>query len=324
MAQPFQDDTILARWLSNALSPEEASALRERDDFAAYERIARAAEGLRPPPYDAQAELARLRATRLAPQSPSQHLRSGAQEEKAVAPTRLRRLRPWYAVAAALALLLTAWLFWPDGAVRYRAGAGETELAALPDGSTVRINAGSTLAFDATAESRAAELAGEAFFEVEKATVPFVVTTAQGEVTVLGTSFNVYSRDGEMRVSCATGRVRVSFAGNSEDFLLTPGNSVALAADGTVATTATDAAEALDWLDGQSAFKNRPLAEVLRELERQFALKIDLPPGLDDQQLLSTSFPNDDADRALEIALSPLSGVTYTRSGQRVVLRLNE
>lgn len=324
MAKPFQDDTTLARWLSNTLSPAEELALRERDDFAAYERIARAAEGLRPPPYDAQAELARFKAARLAPESPALHLRSGAEKEKQVGTTRLRQLRPWYAVAAAVALLLTAWLFWPDGAEQYRAGAGETELAALPDGSTVRINAGSTLDFDANAETRAAELTGEAFFEVEKAAVPFVVTTALGEVTVLGTSFNVYSRDGEMRVSCTTGRVRVTFAGKSDAHLLTPGNSVALAADGTVLATATDTAEALDWLDGQSSFKNRPLAEVLRELERQFDLEIILPAGLDDQQLLSTSFPNDAADRALEIALSPLSGVTYTRSGQRVVLRLNE
>ena len=57
---------------------------------------------------------------------------------------------------------------------------------------------------------RTLHLKGEAYFEVQKLTLPFVVKTYHGEITVLGTSFNVRSRNDEFEVGVNSGQVKVS------------------------------------------------------------------------------------------------------------------
>ena len=59
---------------------------------------------------------------------------------------------------------------------------------ALPDGSAVSLSPNSKMEFGSDADSRDVNLNGEAFFEVKKG-VPFTVNTANGNVSVLGTSF---------------------------------------------------------------------------------------------------------------------------------------
>ena len=43
-------------------------------------------------------------------------------------------------------------------------------------------------------DHRSLTLSGEAYFDVQKGNKPFTISTNQGQVTVLGTSFNVRSR----------------------------------------------------------------------------------------------------------------------------------
>ena len=91
---PFQDDTLLARWLSGELSATEEKSLRERADFADYERLVDNLERMQPPEFDAGAEFTRLMATRTAQSTKALH----------PWPRLLKRLRPWIATAAAIAL----------------------------------------------------------------------------------------------------------------------------------------------------------------------------------------------------------------------------
>ena len=67
----------------------------------------------------------------------------------------------------------------------------------LADGTIVTINAESLLKYrrDYNSESRSVNLTGEGYFEVEKGTSPFIVNTRNGSVTVLGTKFNINSRN---------------------------------------------------------------------------------------------------------------------------------
>ena len=57
--------------------------------------------------------------------------------------------------------------------------------------------------------NRTLELNGEAFFDVEKGNT-FTVKTSQGNVSVLGTEFNVNASVDFFRVSCYEGKVKVS------------------------------------------------------------------------------------------------------------------
>ena len=64
----------------------------------------------------------------------------------------------------------------------------------LADGTTVHLNAGSKLTYPVrfAGKRRVVALEGEAYFDVVKdETRPFIVQTHLGEVTVLGTAFNI-------------------------------------------------------------------------------------------------------------------------------------
>src|SRR5690606_30804873 len=88
----------------------------------------------------------------------------------------------------------------------------------LPDGSQVWLNAGSTLRYPTsfTMDKRKVELTGEAYFEIASKTrggnrVPFIVATANQEVEVLGTVFNIssYAEDKTTKTTLLEGSVRI-------------------------------------------------------------------------------------------------------------------
>ncbi|MEM9931161.1 MAG: FecR domain-containing protein [Bacteroidota bacterium] len=323
MAEDFTKDDLLGRWLGGTLSDAEERELRARPDFAEYEQLVRQVDELGKPAFDAQAALARQKALRKANhESNVLGEDAGAKKGKKA---KLRRLSPltWGGVAAACLLIFSlAWWSLSNAESYYEAALGTTELAGFSDGSSARLNAGSNLTFATTEDSRTVDLRGEAFFDVVQDGRTFTVSTLLGEVTVLGTSFNVYSREQTMLVTCQTGQVQVTFTDQDGSYTLAPGQSVALEANGAVSEGTTSSNEAFDWLRGQSVFRERPLNEVFTELERQFDLQIEVPANLDLQRLVSTTFPNNGVEDALDIALSPLEFLTYTHEGQNVVIRM--
>ena len=130
---------------------------------------------------------------------------------------------------------------------------------------------------------------------------PFVVETFNARVEVLGTQFDVRARqgpwEGETRVILASGQVRVSAQQN-------PDSTVVLAEAGQVArigqTMAVPGASSLqqaqmDWLLAwrQQGFSvvDKPLAFILAEVERRFALSVDVEEGIALTDSLSLFYP---------------------------------
>ncbi len=89
---------------------------------------------------------------------------------------------------------------------------GEHLSLVLPDNSRLTLNSGSTITYKSTFDTnhRMLHLEGEAYFEIENHPSTFMVKTQYGDVTVLGTTFNVKSRNDEFEVGVNTGRVNVS------------------------------------------------------------------------------------------------------------------
>ncbi|UII29625.1 FecR family protein [Fulvivirga ulvae] len=83
------------------------------------------------------------------------------------------------------------------------------EVVELPDGSIVYLNHHSAVNYNKGFEARIVEVSGEAFFEVAKANIPFVVRTVHGEVKVLGTEFNVKTATDELEVEVEEGVVEL-------------------------------------------------------------------------------------------------------------------
>ncbi len=211
---------------------------------------------------------------------------------------KIRPMRRWltYAAAACVTLLLVALFYNPTRSIS--AGIAEQKTHQLPDGSSVVLNAASKVSYRPLrwGLARKIELEGEAFFQVTKGR-RFVVKTAQGEVEVLGTSFNVRARGNSFAVSCVTGKVRVS--NPKGERILTPGLSTQandngdLVAPYTVGTQPTAA-----WRDGKFYFNDAPLQEVFEEIQRQFEVRVQTSPEIAKRKV-TTYFERSNLDSVL-------------------------
>jgi ferric-dicitrate binding protein FerR (iron transport regulator) len=90
------------------------------------------------------------------------------------------------------------------------------EVVELPDGSIAFLNHNSTVGYDKEFSTRTLEVQGEVFFSVVEGETPFVVKSQHGEITVLGTEFNVKSLAEELEVEVEMGVVEIKTKANSE------------------------------------------------------------------------------------------------------------
>lgn len=147
----------------------------------------------------------------------------------------------------------------------------------LPDGSTASLNAGTTLKYHPYwwSFSRAIELNGEAFFEVEKGR-QFEVISDAGRTVVLGTSFNVLARDGSYEVTCISGKVLVVASATGDEIIIAPDQKVVLSSLGLFDVDyEADIKEETSWSRGEFYFTAIPLDEVFSEIELQYGIRID-------------------------------------------------
>ncbi|MEL6925691.1 MAG: FecR domain-containing protein, partial [Bacteroidota bacterium] len=180
---------------------------------------------------------------------------------RSIKPAAQRRvLLRYIASAAAVAILLISFWFLYNPATSIDAGVGEQLAHQLPDASVIQLNAGSTIEYKKGdwSKERTVYLEGEAFFKVEKGS-RFTVLTPSGKVEVLGTSFNVFARKGQLEVTCFTGKVRVSK--DEQEVILTKGLKTELDAtqSALVAAESFETSAAASWRTGEFIFADTPL-----------------------------------------------------------------
>lgn len=217
----------------------------------------------------------------------------------------LYRRKIWLYAAAVVLLLFalptTAFLYTKD----VYAACGEHKSITLPDGSKVELNADSHLKYKPLwwSISRNAVLTGEAYFEVQKGS-RFTIHSTDKTVAVLGTSFNIYSRDENYNVDCLTGKVEVS--DNSQSVTLTAGMHTSFI-NGKFTTAAhIDNNQAVGWTTGEFSFTATPLNDVLKEIERQYNIKIEKPKNTD-YFYTGTFSKKDSPKEVLEIIEKPFA-----------------
>lgn len=186
------------------------------------------------------------------------------------------------AAAAALAVAVMPGLMSHQAAAEtYATGKGERKRITLADGSTVDMNAETTLSVRYVRDARAVELTdGEAIFDVRHdARRPFTVAAANREVRVLGTQFDVRHRQGDLMVAVARGKVQVrpiAAQAQGRAFTLTPGQRLQVARSGVEQLQAVDPLEALSWRSGRLIYRDEPLANVVADLNRQYVEQIEI------------------------------------------------
>jgi ferric-dicitrate binding protein FerR (iron transport regulator) len=150
----------------------------------------------------------------------------------------------------------------------------------LPDGSTVFLNAASSIEYPKAfgTDARVVKLQGEAFFQVVKdADRPFRVLSQEFEVEVLGTTFNVNANLPSPEVALVEGKVKVQVTAGplGSSLELAPGQMAVFDKEQDALTFTTfDADYVTGWKDGYLMFRDATLNEVVEKLHAYYGIDI--------------------------------------------------
>lgn len=240
----------------------------------------------------------------------------------------------WWRVAAAVILVTAgalAWFFMGNttgNRMEYVEAAnvmGVRSNLVLPDGSKVWLAADSKLRYPAAFHNnqREVELEGEAFFEVHRDTAhPFVVHTTNGDVQVLGTSFNVsaYKNDAEVITAVATGKVSYTAPGEAEAVVLLPGNKSRYNT-GTHSTTVEKVTEGAEWAwtEGKVVFQADNLERIATVLHRYFGKPINFSNNQYKSFRYTGTFSNHSPQEILEM-LHKTKAFPFSVTDQAIII----
>ncbi|RZM26607.1 MAG: FecR family protein [Pedobacter sp.] len=155
----------------------------------------------------------------------------------------------------------------------------------LPDGSTVWLNAASSLKYPSSftpLRERRVVLTGEAYFEIKKTRKPFKVISRGQEVTVLGTKFNIngYSDEPTVRTTLIEGSLRVvaleaSGKGIKRAYVILKAGEQSEVADYMIQVNKEIAAENdLAWRSGEFRFNNLGINGFMRTVSRWYDVDV--------------------------------------------------
>ncbi len=278
---------ILHKWLNGEpVSSKELELLKSTPEYASYLKIAEATTHFTTPAFNSEANFNAI----------SNRIKGETQK--------VRKLNPFVSImkiAAVLAIIFMGYQFISGLDTTINTQVAHKETLVLPDNSEVIINANSTLAFNKRKWKKKRELSlqGEAFFKVTKGE-KFDVKTPQGVVSVLGTQFNVFSRENTFTVTCYEGLVQVSL---KDTIIKVPAGNRLQTKNGKYLSFSQVNVKAPEWIvQKESRFENALLSEVIKELERQYPIKVTVAPN----NLLSKHFTGSFTHTNLEVALQTI------------------
>lgn len=302
------DEDLLFRALSGQATTDEqrlvaawrAAAPEHEHHYQAVRRILDATRIARP-----------LAVTR--PPAVLDVLAQAARQEAEDRRARPRWLGPWWirGVAAAALVLLgvaIARLAGPTprgvafGVEQLVTGATETSTIGLSDGTVVRLAPGSQLRFTRAPSSREVRLTGRAFFAVSRLDgVPFRVLTQAGDVTVLGTRFDLESRARDLRLVVVEGQVAVA-APEGGEARVEPGQ-MSRVVDGRLLPSirTPDLRSETEWVGRFLAFQNTPLHQAAREIEEMYGVEVRITDTAVAERTVTTWFTNRSLDEVVRI-----------------------
>lgn len=182
----------------------------------------------------------------------------------------------------------------------------------LPDGTTVWLNAASSLKYPTrfTKKDRTVELDGEAYFEVKPllfsdgTNIPFFVKTSSQIVEVLGTSFNInaYSDETSTKTTLKEGSVRIAseWRGKEKSIVLKPGEQSRVNGSG-VSIKMVNVDQVIAWKNGLFQFEDSDIESFMRQFSRWYNVDIEFEGDIPTIKLWGKVYRNVNAAEALEI-----------------------
>lgn len=203
---------------------------------------------------------------------------------------------------------------------------GEKSKIVLTDGTAVWLNSGSVLRYGDhfNAHNREVILEGEAYFEVEKKEdgTPFMVRTADYNVLVKGTKFNVtsYAEDAQSTTTLLEGSIEVLY--KDKHIALIPGESVSFDKQKEHFTRHNVlASQYRSWVDGWVEYDEITLKELAVRLSRKYDVEIHLDAALDKEATFRVSLRNEETVGQFLQALSKIIPIRFERQDRDIYIR---
>lgn len=147
----------------------------------------------------------------------------------------------------------------------------------LPDGTTVWLNASSSLTYPTAfhGQERRVTLTGEGYFEVRshQGSKPFIVESANQRVEVLGTHFNVNAYPNEISVNTTLLEGSVKIVAGQETVFIMPGEQSQVG-EGGILIAGVDVESAVDWKNGDFIFVDEDLTSIMRKVARWYDVEV--------------------------------------------------
>lgn len=246
---------------------------------------------------------------------------------EAVSPSPQVSHRNRWGVAAALVLVLAlaaVMAYWTQTRHIYTTNIGEQRTVNLDDGSTVTINAKSSIRVSYDEHQRVIDLLdGQALFKVAADSArPFIVTAGTSTIRALGTQFDVYRKMSDTVVTVVEGRVSVTPQKTGVATVLTAAELLGAGEQAIVTPKATQISrpahmEAVTaWTTGLLVFDKTPLREVVVEFNRQNVRPLVIDDDTLQDVAISAIFPASGSDRIVKFLEDRLGvSVTEDRDG---------
>lgn len=240
-------------------------------------------------------------------------MQSVVEQENRAKVIRFTNAKVWMAVAASvLVIIAIGWSYVWLSRIEKIAPKGYVVDVVLPDGSEVKLNAESRVEYPKyfNIVGRKISMDGEVFFRVNPGK-NFTVTDSHGRtVEVLGTEFNVNSRNNVFKVACYSGSVNV-LVPETNPVKLTKGFSVDFEDNQLkVIENPIDSINTPTWTIGEFYFQGALLSDVFEELERQFNITITVEGFSAMDRTYTGFFRNSNLTEALDLVALPM-GLNY-------------
>lgn len=201
---------------------------------------------------------------------------------------------------------------------------GKYTYVILADGTKMCVNAGTKVVYPTTFSEKHREIYvdGEVYLDVaHNEKVPFIVNTADFNVQVLGTVFNVnaYSDSPELKeVVLAQGKVNVT-SKKGNNLTLAPNDKATVSNDGSLLKSVVNAEEYMLWTKGILSLKNEELHTVLIRLSHYYGVDIKCSDDIAAVNITGKIDLECDIDEVLR-RISATGGFSTSMAGNTYVL----
>ncbi len=304
MNEHLKHKNLISRWLDNRITREEEERLRTTKELDKLKVVLDDIGTWKTPAFDVEKGLEEL------------------DKKKRLTVTKSKKPVRRYLISIAATVLIligtyfTREYYFSNSIVEYTTTIGETKDIRLPRGSSVKLDVLSKVSYKEKywSKSRTLTLEGQAYFEVTNG-APFVVLTNTGSITVLGTQFNVKSDGKSFLVKCFEGDVLVEV--NNQKKIISTGEVLVLEEGKLIKSQHIDTTE--DWVLGLSKYNQATLKEVIENLEKYYAIKVQLPKKYEQLKFTGIIVHND-LQNALRTLFIPMELKYSSKNDGRIVV----